>query len=148
MTGYLNQVQLIGNLGHDPDMRTTRDGKRVAILSIATAEIWKDERGDRHERVEWHRVVVFNENLARNAEQYLKKGAKVFLEGKLVTRKWTDSNNQERSTTEVQVPAFTGTLTFLSSRNDGSRPGPKDDNNPTNGDTPRAADELHDDIPF
>lgn len=123
MSGYLNRVQLIGNLGHDPEVRMTQAGKRIVTLSIATTESWKDPRsGERRERTEWHRVVIFNEGLAGIAEQYLTKGAKVLVEGKLVTTKWQDREGNDRYTTEVQVQPFSGLLTFLSSkRQDGER---------------------------
>jgi single-strand DNA-binding protein len=121
MSGYLNRVQLIGNLGRDPEARTTRDGKCIVSLAVATGESWKDERGNRVERTEWHRVVIFSEGLAQIAEQYLRKGAKVFLEGKLVTRKWTDAAGQERYTTEIHLTPFSGTLVFLDAKRAGER---------------------------
>ena len=117
MSGYLNRAQLIGNLGNDPEVRMTQAGKKVVTLSIATSESWTDKRsGDRVERTEWHRVVIFNEGLAEIAEQYLEKGAKVLVEGKIVTNKWTDREGVERYTTEIQIQPYNGSLTFLSSR--------------------------------
>lgn len=117
MSGFLNRVQLIGNLGQDPEVRTTQAGKKIVTLRIATSESWRDERsGERVERTEWHRVVVFNETLAGIAEKHLTKGAKVLIEGKLVTNKWKDRDGNDHATTEIQVQSYSGTLTFLDSR--------------------------------
>ena len=117
MSGYLNRVQLIGNLGQDPEVRATQAGKRIVTLSIATSESWKDKHtGERMQSTEWHRVVIFNEGLATIAEQYLTKGAKVLVEGKLVTNKWKDREGNDRYTTEVQIQPYNGLLTFLDSR--------------------------------
>lgn len=122
MSGYLNRVQLIGNLGQDPEVRATQAGKKIVTLSIATSESWKDaQSGERRERTEWHRVVIFNEGLADIAERYLTKGAKVLIEGKLVTNKWTDKDGNDRYTTEVQVQPYNGTLTFLDTKKSDSR---------------------------
>ena len=117
MSGYLNRVQLIGNLGQDPEVRATQAGKKIVTLSIATSESWKDKHtGERMQSTEWHRVVIFNEGLATIAEQYLIKGAKVLVEGKLVTNKWKDRDGNDRTTTEVQIQPYNGLLTFLDSR--------------------------------
>ena len=117
MSGYLNRVQLIGNLGQDPEVRATQAGKKIVTLSIATSESWKDKHtGERMQSTEWHRVVIFNEGLATIAEQYLTKGAKVLVEGKLVTNKWKDRDGNDRYTTEVQIQPYNGLLTFLDSR--------------------------------
>jgi single-strand DNA-binding protein len=117
MSGYLNRVQLIGNLGQDPEVRSTTAGKKIVTLSIATSESWNDaQSGERRERTEWHRVVIFNEGLAKIAEKYLVKGAKVLIEGKLATNKWTDKDGNDRYTTEVQVQPYNGTLTFLDTK--------------------------------
>jgi len=114
MAGSVNKVILIGNLGADPEIRRTQDGRPVANLRVATSENWRDKTtGERREKTEWHRVVIFNENLCRIAEQYLKKGAKVYLEGQLQTRKWTDPQGQERYSTEVVLQGFRGELTLL-----------------------------------
>ena len=123
MSGYLNRVQLIGNLGQDPEVRSTQAGKKIVTLSIATSESWNDaQSGERRERTEWHRVVIFNEGLAKIAEKYLTKGAKVLIEGKLATNKWKDSDGNDRYTTEVQVQPYNGTLTFLDTKKrDGER---------------------------
>jgi single-strand DNA-binding protein len=113
MAGSVNKVILVGNLGKDPEMRRTQDGRPIANLSVATSENWRDKAtGERKEKTEWHRVVIFNENLCRIAEQYLKKGSKVYLEGQLQTRKWQDQSGQEKYTTEV-VLNFNGQLTML-----------------------------------
>jgi len=118
MAGSVNKVILIGNLGRDPELRSTQDGIRIANLAVATSESWRDRvSGERKERTEWHRVVIFNERLAEIAEKYLKKGAKVYIEGALQTRKWTDNSGQERYTTEVVLQRFRGELTML----DGAR---------------------------
>jgi single-strand DNA-binding protein len=122
MSGFLNRVQLIGNLGRDPDVRTTQNGGRIVTLSIATTESWKDDRsGERRERTEWHRVVIFNEGLGKIAERYLEKGAKVYLEGKLTTRKWQDQSGADRHSTEIHLTPYNGVLTFLDSKREGER---------------------------
>lgn len=113
MSGFLNKVQLIGNLGRDPETRSTQGGKKVVTLSIATGESWKDGSGNRVERTEWHRVVIWNEGLGDLAEKYLVKGAKVYIEGKLTTRKWQDQDGHERTSTEIHLTPYNGTLTFL-----------------------------------
>ncbi|RIK92939.1 MAG: single-stranded DNA-binding protein [Proteobacteria bacterium] len=120
MAGSVNKVILVGNLGRDPEVRHTQDGKPVVNLSVATSETWKDRNtGERQERTEWHRVVIFNENLARIAEQYLRKGSKVYLEGQLQTRKWTDQSGTERYSTEVVLSRFKGELTLLDAKGEG-----------------------------
>ena len=117
MSGYLNKATLIGNLGRDPEVRTTQTGKQVVTLSVATSESWRDSRsGERVERTEWHRVVVWNEGLGQIAEKYLVKGAKIYLEGKLVTTKWTDNAGVERYSTEIHLTPYNGVLTFLDSK--------------------------------
>ena len=120
MAGSLNKVMLIGNLGRDPEIRRTQDGRAIANFSIATSESWKDRNtGERKEKTEWHRVVCFSEGLNRVIEQYVKKGSKVFVEGQLQTRKWTDQSGAEKYTTEVVLQGFNGTLTLLDSRGGG-----------------------------
>src|SRR5579884_515338 len=114
MAGSVNKVILIGNLGADPEVRRLQDGRPVVNLRLATSENWRDKAtGERRERTEWHRVVIFNENLCRVAEQYLKKGSKVYIEGALQTRKWQDQSGQERYSTEVVLQNFRGDLTLL-----------------------------------
>ncbi|PJI91964.1 single-strand binding protein [Yoonia maricola] len=120
MAGSVNKVILIGNLGADPEVRTFQNGGKVANLRIATSETWKDKNtGERREKTEWHTVAIFQEGLVRIAEQYLKKGSKVFIEGKLQTRKWQDQSGQDRYSTEVVLNGYDGTLTMLDSRNEG-----------------------------
>jgi single-strand DNA-binding protein len=117
MAGSVNKVILVGNLGKDPEIRRTQDGRPIANLSIATSETWRDKNsGERKEKTEWHRVVIFNEGLCKVAEQYLKKGAKVYIEGALQTRKWTDQAGVEKYSTEVVLQGFNSTLTMLDGR--------------------------------
>ena len=117
MSGSINKVMLIGNLGNDPEVRNFPNGGKVCNFNVATSERWKDRNtGEQRERTEWHRIAIFNENLVRLAEQYLKKGSKVFVEGKLETRKWQDNSGQEKFTTEVVLRPYNGELTFLDRR--------------------------------
>ena len=128
MAGSVNKVILIGNLGADPEIRRTQDGRPIANLRIATSDSWRDKAsGERKEKTEWHRVVIFNENLCRIAEQYLKKGSKVYLEGQLQTRKWQDQQGQDKYTTEVVLQGFNSALTMLD-RAGGDRSGESYDN--------------------
>jgi len=120
MAGSVNKVILVGNLGRDPEIRNLQDGKVMVNLSLATSETWRDRQsGERRERTEWHRVVIFNDHLAGIAQKFLKKGSKIYLEGQLATRKWTDQGGQERYTTEVVLPRFGGALTMLEGRGEG-----------------------------
>ena len=120
MAGSVNKVILIGNLGRDPEIRSTQDGTRLASLSLATSENWRDKNsGERRERTEWHRVVVFNDHLVTVIEKYLRKGSKIYVEGQLQTRKWTDNQGQERYSTEVVLQRYRGELTMLDGRQDG-----------------------------
>ncbi len=124
MAGSVNKVILVGNLGADPEIRQTKDGRPVAQLSIATSENWKDRNtGERREKTEWHRVVIFSEGLCRVAENYLKKGAKVYIEGQLQTRKWQDQSGVDKYTTEIVLQGFNSTLTMLDSRGGGDSMG-------------------------
>ena len=117
MAGSVNKVILIGNLGRDPEIRRTQDGRPIANLNVATSENWRDKNtGERREKTEWHRVVIFNDGLCRVAEQYLRKGSKVYIEGQLQTRKWQDQSGQDRYSTEVVLQGFGGTLTMLDGR--------------------------------
>jgi single-strand DNA-binding protein len=117
MAGSVNKVILVGNLGKDPEIRRTQDGRPIANLSVATSESWRDKAtGERKEKTEWHRVVIFNEGLCKVAEQYLKKGAKVYIEGQLQTRKWTDQSGAEKYSTEVVLQGFNSNLTMLDGR--------------------------------
>lgn len=120
MAGSVNKVILVGNLGRDPEVRTAQDGSKIVNLNIATSESWKDRSsGERREKTEWHRVVIFNPNLADVAERFLKKGSSVYIEGALQTRKWTDQSGQEKYTTEVVIGRFKGELTLLGGRSEG-----------------------------
>jgi single-strand DNA-binding protein len=171
MAGSVNKVILVGNLGRDPEIRSTQDGQRIANFTLATSENWRDRvSGERKERTEWHRVVVFNDRLSEIVEKYLKKGAKVYIEGQLQTRKWTDNSGQERYTTEVVLTRFKGELTMLDGARDGARGGAGDPGYDEGGfaggynEAPRAAapmgagapggrsrstaNDLDDDIPF
>ena len=121
MAGSVNKVILIGNLGADPEIRRTQDGRPIANLRLATSETWRDKNtGERKERTEWHRVVIFNENLCKVVEQYLKKGSKIYIEGQLQTRKWQDQSGQDRYSTEVVLQNFNGQLTMLDRAGAGS----------------------------
>ncbi len=124
MAGSVNKVILIGNLGRDPEVRHGQDGSKIVSLNVATSEQWKDRgSGERREKTEWHRVVVFNDRIADIAERYLKKGSKVYIEGSLQTRKWNDQSGAERYTTEVVISKFRGELTLLDSRGEGGGAG-------------------------
>ncbi len=121
MAGSVNKVILIGNLGRDPEIRSLQDGSRVANLSLATSESWRDKAsGERRERTEWHRVVIFNDRLVDVVERFLKKGSKVYVEGQLQTRKWTDQSGQEKYSTEIVLQRFRGELTMLDGRGGGA----------------------------
>lgn len=165
MTG-VNKAIIIGHLGGDPDIKKTQDGRPIASFSVATSESWRDKNsGERKERTQWHRVVVFAEGLCKIAEQYLKKGSKVYVEGQMETRKWTDQANVERYVTEIVLRNFNGTITLLDratggvpandgSSEDASRPG-SDFGGPSRSAPPRRVaagggrnDDMNDDIPF
>jgi single-strand DNA-binding protein len=120
MAGSVNKVILIGNLGADPEIRSLNSGDRVANLRIATSETWRDRAsGERKERTEWHRVVIFNDGLVKVAEQYLRKGSKVYIEGSIQTRKWSDQSGQEKFSTEIVLQKYRGELTMLDGRGEG-----------------------------
>ncbi|KZK98505.1 MULTISPECIES: single-stranded DNA-binding protein [unclassified Pseudovibrio] len=124
MAGSVNKVILVGNLGADPEIRRTQDGRPIVNLRIATSESWRDRNsGERRERTEWHRVVVFNEGLAKVAEQFLRKGSKVYIEGQLQTRKWQDQSGQDKYSTEIVLQGFNSTLTMLDGRGEGGGAG-------------------------
>ena len=127
MAGSVNKVILVGNLGADPEIRTLTSGDRVANLRIATSESWRDRNsGERKEKTEWHRVVIFNDNLVKVAEQYLRKGSTVYIEGAIQTRKWTDQQGQEKYSTEIVLQKFRGELTMLGGRGGGDDRGDSD----------------------
>lgn len=138
----VNKVILVGNLGRDPEVRTVNSGQKVVNLSIAVSERWKDKNGDRQEKTEWVKVVVWNERIADVAEKWLKKGSKVYVEGQLQTRKWTDKDGQERYSTEVVLQKFRGDLVMLG---DGKG---SDDAAPASRQAQPAAPDLDDEIPF
>ena len=165
MAGSVNKVTLVGNLGRDPEVRSTQDGAKIVQLSLATSERWKDRNsGEQRERTEWHRVVIFNENLGRIAEQYLRKGSTCYIEGQLQTRKWTDNQGVEKYTTEVVLQRYRGELTLLGGRGDsgggsygGGDSGGGSSSSPDSGSggsnnaatsPPPMRDDLDDDIPF
>jgi single-strand DNA-binding protein len=163
MAGSVNKVILIGNLGADPEIRRTQDGRPIAKLRLATSESWRDKAtGERKEKTEWHNVVIFNEGLCKIAEQYLKKGAKVYLEGALQTRKWQDQQSgQDRYTTEVVLQGFNSQLTMLdraggggdfgrdeSSGGDFGSPGPSAERKPAMASAGGKSGDLDDEIPF
>jgi single-strand DNA-binding protein len=128
MAGSVNKVILIGNLGADPEIRTLNSGDRVANLRIATSETWRDRNsGERKERTEWHRVVVFNDGLVKVCENYLRKGSKVYIEGAIQTRKWTDQSGQEKYSTEIVLQKFRGELTMLDGKGEGGGAGDRDE---------------------
>jgi single-strand DNA-binding protein len=160
MAGSVNKVILVGNLGADPEVRATQDGREIANLRIATSESWKDKSGERKEKTEWHRVVVFSEGLVKVTKNYLRKGAKVYIEGQLQTRKWQDKEGRDQYSTEVVLQGFNATLTMLDGKSGG---GASDDSygGGYNQSAPRAASggsnnnggyapapELDDEIPF
>jgi len=153
MAGSINKVILVGNLGRDPEIRSTQDGREIANLAIATSESWKDKNsGERKEKTEWHRVVIFNEGLVKVAKSYLKKGAKVYIEGQLQTRKWTDKDGQEKYSTEVVLQNYNGNLTMLDSKRDGSSSEDSGYNQQSHSQpaqsAPKATELLDDEIPF
>ena len=148
MSGYLNRVQLIGSLGRDPEVRTAQTGKTVVTLVIATGESWKDERGNRVERTEWHRIVIFSEGLGQIAEKYLQKGSKVYLEGKLYTRKWQGQSGADRYSTEIHLTPYNGVLIFLDGRRDGDLPAAASTADGRTGVVAGTHSNLDDDIPF
>ncbi len=153
MAGSINKVTLVGNLGRDPEVRQTNSGQKIVHLSVATSDSWKDKSGGRQERTEWHRVVVFNTNLAEFAERFLKKGSKVYVEGALQTRKYTDASGQDRYTTEIVLGSYRGELVLLDSRAGGEASGAADGDASAGWDSASsnasaASEGFDDDIPF
>jgi single-strand DNA-binding protein len=168
MAGSVNKVILVGNLGKDPEVRSSQDGTKIVNFSLATSETWNDKAsGERKEKTEWHRVVVFNERIADVVEKYVRKGSKVYVEGSLQTRKWTDQSGQDKYTTEVVIGRFRGELTMLDSRGEGagageSGGGPRERSAPRSSpprasaepaaapswDAPKGGGDLDDEIPF
>src|SRR4051795_13454420 len=159
MAGSVNKVILVGNLGAEPEVRTLPSGNKIVNLSVATSDTWRDKNsGERKEKTEWHRVVIFSEGLCRIAEQYLKKGSKIYLEGQLQTRKWTDKDNIERYSTEVVLQGFNSSLTMLDGRGGGAGSGAGTDEGGGEFSAPRERkpamvgagkrDDMDDEIPF
>ncbi len=163
MAGSVNKVILVGNLGRDPEVRSMQDGNKVANLSLATSDTWRDKStGERRERTEWHRVVIFDERLCEVAEKYLRKGSKIYIEGQLQTRKWQDQSGQDKYSTEIVLNRFRGTLTMLDSRRDsegggdyggggsygGDTPSGGGDGGSGGGGGPAPSGDLDDEIPF
>lgn len=156
MAGSVNKAILIGNLGRDPEIRSLPNGDKVANLSIATSESWKDKSsGERKEKTEWHRVSVFNDNLVKVAESYLKKGSTVYIEGQIQTRKWTDQAGVEKYSTEIVLQKFNGVLTMLGGKGDSGSGSTSSDNDYSSGFSgsnrpsgPKESYDLDDDIPF
>lgn len=145
----LNKVMLIGNLGKDPEVRHTQDGKAIVNLSVATAETWKDKNtGEKKEKTEWHRVVIFNDGLAKVAEAYLKKGSTVYLEGQLQTRKWTDKDGVEKYSTEIVLQNFKGEMVLLGGKTDGTSERPEQFAKKAQEVFPGAQIDLNDEVPF
>jgi single-strand DNA-binding protein len=148
MAGSVNKVILVGNLGKDPEVRRMTSGDPIVNLSVATSESWRDKAsGERKEKTEWHRVVIFNKNLADVAEKYLRKGSKVYLEGSLQTRKWTDKDGAEKYSTEVVLQNFNGTLVMLDGRNEGGG-GSRERVGASDAPAAFQRDEMDDEIPF
>ena len=148
MAGSVNKVILVGNLGADPEIRSLNSGDRVANLRVATSESWRDKSsGERKEKTEWHRVVIFNDNLVKVAEQYLRKGSKVYLEGQLETRKWQDQSGQDRYSTEVAL-RFNGQMTLLDGRGEGGGGYDQDRSGGVDRDSRSPAGSIDDEIPF
>ncbi|WP_029415680.1 single-stranded DNA-binding protein [Brevundimonas bacteroides] len=158
MAGSVNKVILVGNLGRDPEIRTTPNGDRIANLSLATSETWRDKAsGERKEKTEWHRVAIFNDNIVKVVENYVKKGSTIYVEGQLQTRKWTDQQGVEKYTTEVVIGRFNGNLTLLGGRGEGGGASRSNDDDYSSGFStggankpsgPRESYDLNDDIPF
>ncbi len=156
MAGSINKVILVGNLGRDPEVRNAADGFKIVQLSVATSESWKDKvTGERKDKTEWHRVVIFNERLSEISEKYLRKGSKVYLEGQLQTRKWTDQQGVEKYTTEIVLSRFRGELVMLDSRAEAGSYGGDQSFAPQNTgqvstpqNAPAISNELEDEIPF
>ncbi|MBA2629001.1 MAG: single-stranded DNA-binding protein [Rickettsiaceae bacterium] len=148
MAGSLNKVTLIGNLGKDPEIRTTNDGRELANFSLATSESWKDKvTGEKKDKTEWHRVVVFNEGLVRVIKSYVKKGSKLYIEGQLQTRKWVDNENQERYTTEIVLQNYNSSLILLDTKGETSAESYAEDN-PKQSNVNFDNSDLDDEIPF
>ncbi len=150
MAGSVNKVILVGNLGRDPEVRTTQDGREIANLSLATSESWRDKStGERREKTEWHRVVIFNDNLVNVVKNFLRKGSKVYLEGALQTRKWTDQSGVEKYSTEIVLQGYNATLTMLDTKKDSEGSSSYSESTPSQKPAMKPTDHMVDDeIPF
>ena len=149
MAGSVNKVILVGNLGKDPEVRSTQDGTKIVNLALATSETWNDRAsGERKEKTEWHRVVVFNDRVGEVVEKYVRKGSKLYVEGTLQTRKWTDQAGVEKYTTEVVIGRFNGQMTMLDTRSGGGEAGEGGGGGGPSWDAPKSGGDLDDEIPF
>lgn len=148
MSGSLNKVMLIGNLGADPEIRHTQDGRAIANLRIATTESWRDKSGERKEKTTWHTVVIFSEGLCKVAEQYLRKGSKVYLEGQLQTRKWQDRDGNDRYSTEIVLQGFNATLVMLDGKQQGNADPEPQERPAMDSGQGFGRDDLNDEVPF
>ncbi len=148
MAGSINKVILVGNLGRDPEIKHSQDGNKIVTFNIATSETWKDKNGEKKDRTEWHRVVIFSPGLAEVAEKYLKKGSKVYVEGQLRTRKWQDNSGQDKYSTEIVLSGFNAYMIMLDKSNGGDFE-PSEDSMPDSGwDNSETSVDIDDEIPF
>jgi len=148
MAGSINKAIIVGNVGRDPEVRSTQDGREIATLTVATSESWKDKStGEKKEKTEWHRVVIFNDGLVNLVKNYVKKGSKLYIEGALHTRKWTDKDGVERYTTEIVLQGFGGTITMLSSAG-GSGSNLSESSDQPKQSSPSNSDPIDDEVPF
>jgi single-strand DNA-binding protein len=149
MAGSVNKTIILGRVGRDPEIRKTNDGRSIANFSLATSESWKDKQtGEKKEKTEWHRIVIFSDALSKVVEQYVKKGSLVYVEGQIQTRKWTDNAGVEKYSTEVILQGYNGVLTLVGGRPDGGSGGQSADEKPRQEKSNQASQELNDEIPF
>ena len=149
MAGSVNKAIIVGNVGKDPEVRSTNDGREIATLTVATSESWKDKStGEKKEKTEWHRVVIFNDGLVNLVKNYVKKGSKLYIEGALHTRKWTDKDSVERYTTEIVLQGFGGVITMLDKNNGGGGNNSSESNDQPQQSSPSNSDQLDDEVPF
>ena len=149
MAGSINKAIIVGNVGRDPEVRSTQDGREIATLTVATSESWKDKStGERKEKTEWHRVVIFNDGLVNLVKNYVKKGSKLYIEGALHTRKWTDKDGVERYTTEIVLQGFGGGITMLDKNNSGGNNNSSESSDQPQQSSPSNSDHIDDEVPF
>ena len=149
MAGSVNKAIIVGNVGKDPEVRSTNDGREIATLTVATSESWKDKStGEKKEKTEWHRVVIFNDGLVNLVKNYVKKGSKLYIEGALHTRKWTDKDGVERYTTEIVLQGFGSVITMLDKNNGGGGNNSSESNDQPQQSSPSNSDQLDDEVPF